>query len=199
MKLNLKMAMHTNMKYVFAVLVLALSGCGGGGGGGGTSGGPAITGVAATGAPAVGLVSLRVGSSSINPVTVFTSSDGSYSIPTSNLSGPVLLQVTTSSNKNLYSISPTSTGMANINPLTTIVTAVAASPTDLTQAFSATTSNINLYPIISKMSAAETGVHKVLAPMLAAFNVKGSLINSLYVADHTNVDALLDLIDCDIN
>lgn len=190
------MALHKKVKYVFALLVLTLSGCGGGSGDGG---GPAITGVAATGAPAVGLVSLRVGSSAINPISVYTSSDGSYSIPTGSLNGPVLLQVNTALNKNLYSISPGNSGVANINPLSTIVTAVAAAPADLTKAFAASKSDINLLPIIAKMTAADNAVQTVLAPMLAAFNVKGSLINSKYIANHADADAMLDLIDVSIN
>jgi len=109
--------------------LFVLSACGGGGGGGGGVPPPSATsttivGVAATGAPIVGTVTLKDVGGATTGVT--TSATGAFSLDVSGLTPPFFLQAAdTSGTVTLYSIAP-APGIANINPLSHLVVVAAA-------------------------------------------------------------------------
>ena len=110
------------------LLVGLLAGCGSGGGGSSSGGGgdvppsaapTTVVGVAATGAPIVGTVTLKdvVGATR----TATTSATGAFSLDVSGLTPPYILQVVNNPGTvTLYSIA-TSHGTANINPLSHLI------------------------------------------------------------------------------
>jgi hypothetical protein len=81
-----------------------------------------ISGTAATGAPLAG-VTLTLKDSTGKTASAITGSDGSYSIDTTGLVGPFLLQATTASGTKLYSVSAGSGASlaVNLTPLTDII------------------------------------------------------------------------------
>ena len=187
---------------VSSLLLVSLVGCGVGdhdpipGSGAGSAN--SVTGVAATGAPISGKVTLKDSSISTVELTTSTASDGTFAFNIENLTAPFIIR-TTSGGKTFYSIA-TGNGTANINPLTTIVVSVAAGGADL-DAFFASVTPDTLKTLVSKLSSAEIAVKTAFAPILDIFGVTAtkidsfSIINSLYVADHTGIDAMFDVID----
>ncbi|MBI5890275.1 MAG: hypothetical protein HZB47_06305 [Nitrosomonadales bacterium] len=181
------------------MLVLALSGCGGTGGGDnvGVNGpAPSITGVAATGGPIIGEITLKDSSSPAQVLHGMTSSDGSFVFNTTGLTAPYILRAT-AGGKNLYSISATDIGIANISPLTSIVVSVAAGGADLDALFNA--NPVDLAATVAAIPTAETAVQDALAPMLSLYGANGNILNSAFNANHAGADALLDVIDVTIS
>jgi mono/diheme cytochrome c family protein len=152
-----------------------------------------VTGVAATGRPIFGTVTLKDSSSPAVELTTSTASDGTFAFNTTNLTAPFILK-TSSGGKNYYSIATSGSGIDNINPLTTIVVIAAAGGADLDAIYTAGSAS-TLKALVSNLPAAEVLVQTALAPIFSQFGVGGSIINSTYAADHTGIDAILDVID----
>jgi len=189
---------------LFASLILGvaiIAGCGGGGGAkAGDGAAPAaakeVTGVAATGAPIVnGTVYLK--DSSDTPVErhELTSSDGSFTFDATGLKAPFLLK-TSSNHQNLYSIA-NDFGMTNITPLTSMVVVEAAQRDDL-DTFYGAYQPADLIAIAKKMHTAEDTIHNLFANLITTFDVKVSIVNGRFSANHTGYDALLDSITVSI-
>lgn len=152
----------------------------------------AVTGVAATGAPIFGTVTLKDASTPAQELTTATASDGTFIFDTAGLTAPFLLrsQVGTHS---YYSMATSGTGVTNINPLTTVVVSVAAGGTDLGTLYidwSSSTSE----SVMLGLPSADAAVQDALGPVFSQFGVSGSILNSTYVADHTGIDAILDVV-----
>jgi mono/diheme cytochrome c family protein len=182
------------------VLVSMFSGCGGSGGAT-TSGTPPITsntinGIAATGAPIVGVVSIKDSSLPSKELTAFTASDGSFAFSTSGLQAPFMLK-TSSGGKNLYSYSETSTGVINITPLTSIAASVAVGGANLDLLYSNATAT-SIAAAAANIADSVTIVHSVLFPLLNQYGVTGNILNAPFYANHTGVDSLLDMINVTI-
>ncbi len=201
---NLMLIPHTIVRSLFlVVLVLMFSGCGGGGASSvaGVTPVGGITGVAASGAPIVlGTVSLKDSSNpSINRTTT-TAADGSFVFNTAELAGlkaPFIITITNGANT-YYSIATTANGISNVNPLTTMVTSVAAGGADLPTLYNSWPSAASA-AATQNLTTADTAVQTALAPILTQFGVTGSLINSPFAADHTGADAMLDVIDITVS
>ncbi|MCX7171854.1 MAG: cytochrome c [Proteobacteria bacterium] len=202
-----------NKWHIFLALGLALllAGCGGGGGGGGnnsTSGSaniPApgtaasptstLAGVAATGAPVAGVVTLKDSSAVPQILTTATASDGSYSFNVAPLQAPFVLRTTyvdAGGSHALYSLS-SDAGTANITPLTTIALREAASGADLALFFDNNRA-AEIKAAAAKMPASVATLQNALAPLMQRFGVQGNLLTTPFTADHTGVDAMLDAI-----
>ena len=154
-----------------------------------------VTGVAATGAPIFGTVTLKDSSTPAVERTNFTRGDGTFSINAAGITAPFIIR-TMSGGKTFYSIA-TGSGITNINPLTTIVVSVAAGGADL-NALYATPTPQALNALVVKLPGAELSVKTALAPILSRFGVTGSIFNSVYVADHTGADALFDVVNVNL-
>jgi mono/diheme cytochrome c family protein len=192
------MVLHTINLPLF-MLILLLSGCGGSGGGDNVGVGgpaPAITGVAATGGPVVGVITLKDSSSPSVVLQELTASDGSFSFNTTGLKPPFILR-TTVGGKNLYSVATTDIGVANISPLTTVVTSVAAGGADLDALFNA--NPVDLAATVTGLANAESKVESALAPMLSLYGVSGNILSSSFSANHAGADALLDGINVTVS
>lgn len=154
-----------------------------------------VTGVAATGAPIFGTVTLKDSSTPAVERTNFTGGDGTFAFNTAGITAPFIIR-TTSGGKTLYSIA-TGNGTTNINPLTTIAVSVAAGGADLNAMYATPTAQA-LNALVLKLPSAELSVKTALAPILSRFGVSGSIFNSVYVADHTGADALFDVVNVNL-
>lgn len=180
---------------------VALTGCGGGGGGGGAGTTPppqqaqSLSGVAAAGLPVVGYVYLKDSANNTlgpNPIA----SDGSFTFDITGLTAPFYLRAQGSvagTSYDLYSAT-TSSGTANINPLTNLAVAGAAGVSDPSSVYN------NQTPITqANLDQAVTDIQNMLAPLLAAYNANINPITGAYTADHTGLDAVFDVVSVNIN
>jgi mono/diheme cytochrome c family protein len=197
LKLDIKSALRTvGLSFLLAV---ALAGCNGGTSpiaGPGPDNVNQVTGVAATGAPIIGKVTLKDSSSPAVELTTSTASDGSFAFDTAKLASPFIIR-TTSGTHTYFSVADSGSGIHNVNPLTTVIVSLAAGGVDLDTLYTAGSST-TLASIVKNLPTAETTVQTALEPILKKFGVTGSLMNSNYVADHTGVDAIFDVINISI-
>ncbi|MBI2317757.1 MAG: fibronectin type III domain-containing protein [Betaproteobacteria bacterium] len=177
-----------------------IAACGGAGGDGSAGSGansalappPVVSGVAATGAPMVGQVSLKDSSSAPKEKTTVTGSDGSFSFDVSEMKAPYMLKATGAvGGITMYSFAD-GPGTANINPLTSAAVANAAEVDDPEEAYqkldSATGDKIK-----SRLPASVTALQTKLKPLLGALDVDvEDPIKDEFRADHTGLDAVLD-------
>lgn len=111
-----------------------IAGCGSGGGGGPSAGvsSQVVSGVAATGSPLAGQVTLRDSSPERRDKVTVIASDGSFSIDVGDMHAPFLLRASGTADgvsRTLYSFAE-KPGTANINPLSTVAVANAADVDD---------------------------------------------------------------------
>lgn len=187
--------------FIAGVLSLAvLSGCGGGGGGGGTTTPPPqqaqkLSGVAAAGLPVVGYVYLKDSANNTlgpNPIA----SDGSFTFDITGLTAPFYLRAKGSvvgTSYDLYSATTTS-GTANINPLTNLAVAAAAGVSDPSTAYNNQTAITQ-----ANLDKAVTDIQNMLKPLLDAYNANINPITGAYTADHTGLDAVFDVVAVNID
>jgi len=127
-----------------AVVLTVLAACGGGGGGGSETSNPStpaattpITGTAAVGAAISGAA--VTAKCVMGNASTTTAADGSYSLPTTDLTTPCMLEVTFGSpTQKLHSIA-TKAGRTNITPITELATALAFSNSALTSLYGTVT------------------------------------------------------------
>ncbi|MEQ1532749.1 MAG: hypothetical protein HOO97_06795 [Sideroxydans sp.] len=179
---------------VILALVVSLSGCGAGKPLPGSGAIPVdgVTGVAATGAPIFGIVTLKDASTPSKVLTTSTASDGTFIFDTATLKAPFILSVTSNGNT-YYSIATEGSGITNINPLTTMVVSMAAGGADLKVFYNAWYAQNSMAAVLN-LPTADAAAQTTLATVLGQFGVTGSLINANYVANHTGADAMLDVI-----
>jgi mono/diheme cytochrome c family protein len=175
--------------------VIAGCGSGGGGDGGGTGvSSQLVSGVAATGSPLAGQVTIRDASPAHRDKSTVLASDGSFSIDVSDMQAPFLLRATGTADgvsRTLYSFSEKS-GTANINPLSTIALASAAGVDDPAAVFDHPDSG-TLEKVKSAMPSAVATLQTKLTPLLTEFNASTTNpVTSKFSADHTGLDAVFD-------
>lgn len=193
--------LSTLINLVFAItLTFLMTGCGGGASPGATPAPLAptniLSGVAATGAPIAGIVSIKDASVPSKELLVYTASDGSFAFNTSTLTAPFMLK-TSSAGKNLYAFSATGSGTINVTPLTSIAASVAVGGVDL-DLFYANLAPSNLNLAAANMADAVTVVQSTLFPLLNQYGVTGDLLTKPFYANHTGIDSLLDMINVTI-
>ncbi len=156
-----------------------------------------VSGVAATGAAIVGEVTLKDSSSPANiqgPDRI--SPDGNFSFDVTGLTPPFYIKAVEDITGNeFYSVSM-STGIGNINPLTNIAVAAAASVSDPADAFNDPAS----YPISQvALDQALSDLRDFLLPVLTAYSADINPLTDPFVADGTGLDAVLDDVNIDIS
>ena len=186
-------------------IVSIIAACGGGvDGSGGMSGaipsiGPGVSpqvvsGVAATGSPLVGQVTLRDSSSSRKDKATIIASDGSFSIDVADMRPPYLLKATGTADgarHTLFSFAD-QPGTANINPLTSVALANAAGVDDPALVFDQPDSAA-LERIRSRMAGSVTALRMKIMPLLTVFNAGSRDPHKhSFVADHDGLDGMFD-------
>lgn len=173
---------------------------------GGSSGTPPpppanlVSGVVATGAPLVGFVAVK--GSAGNIITANIDAQGKYSVDTSNLTLPLVLYASGISGGKAYSIISAATtsdvgNTVNITSLTDLVVS------NVVGSNSETFFNNPNYALLSvnNLTAAKDVLALRLEPMLTAAGLGAGfdLMNTAFNADHTGYDALLDLLDVQVD
>jgi cytochrome c len=182
---------------VMSALLFLFAGCGGGGGDTeSVAAAKMLTGVAATGAPVIGVVVLKDSSPTPVQLTTTTASDGSFAFNTTGLTPPFLLK-TTVGGRNLYSLA-TDSGIFNLTPLTTLALANAAGGADLDALF---TNHVQsaVNAAAARMTNAVGEVQTALAPLMSDFGVSTNILTGQFSANHTGIDAVLDAISVSIS
>ena len=183
---------------VLAVVVFIINGCGGGGGGSA----PVVSGVAASGSPLIGQVSMvdaKGTAAAGSPMTL--NPDGSFAFNVSGLTPPFIMKAAGTiggTSVTMFSVA-TGPGTANINPMSNIVFAAAAGVNDPALVF---TNPVTNAPKITDatLSKAVADMQTMMAPLLTAFNATGmNPVTGSYTANHTGLDAVFDVVQMPIN
>jgi hypothetical protein len=190
--------------------IAMLAACGGGGSSGsdsndaGSGSGPSISGTAAAGAPIIGQVTVKDANGVMRTTDI--RSDGSYSISVSGLTAPfvfraqgqvggrevILVSAATSADVN---------GTINITPFTDLIVANMAG--QLASSYFDSPDFAALTP--DELNAAKTQLTQRLLPILTSVGMEAGfdLLRSAFSADHTGIDAVLDVVrvtvDADTN
>ena len=191
---------NTTAAILLSSLLLLVSGCGGGGG---SPPAPAVTvsGVAAAGSAIVGTVSLKDSAATPKELTFTTTaaSGGAFSFEVTGLTKPFMLKVTGvagtgGSSYTLYSLAADQ-GTANINPLSNLVLAVAASRGDLENLYGSSDRS-RMQNIATSLGQALLEVRATLAPFAQAYPVVATAnpITDSYTANGSGLDGMLDLV-----
>ncbi len=193
----LKRAGATIMAVGLLLIGALIAGCGSGGGGGGDGAGvspQAVSGVAATGSPLVGQVTLRDSSSVRKDKVTVIANDGSFSIDVADMQGPFILKATGSADgvsRTMFSFAD-KPGTVNINPLSTVAVASAAGVDDPATVFDKPDA-ATLDKIKSGMPGSVNTLKLKLKVLLDGFSVASAdPIRDPFTADHTGLDGLFD-------
>ena len=157
---------------------------------------PQVNGVAASGAPVVGTITLTDASVPARTRTIMSAANGSFSIDVSGLTPPFVLTVkwTDSSGTNqLYSFT-LGPGTANINPFSNAAFAAAAQvdPSTLT-----TNMDPSLMRALSDRDRRQTVIQQLMQKLSSLFALYGTTQNPVddeYEADHTGLDGMFDAV-----
>ena len=160
----------------------------------------AISGVAAGGAPVIGNVEITdsLGQQKGAPILA----DGRYSVDVRDMTGPFILKASgeVGGNSVTYYSAGLKTdvgGIINITPFTDLI--VSSLTATLAEKFFSLPSNMGQISRLitqDKLEAAQTALYQKLLPVLQQMGVGGSLdlLRTVFNADHTRLDAVLDLI-----
>ena len=212
---------HTNQKghfvsknkmiksgFLFVTLTLAIvlfQNCSAGGGGAAATPGTTasvVSGVAVAGAPIVGTVTIKDSSSPAITKFVTISANGSYTIDVAGLTAPFMLRADGSVGGRSYSIysgaaAADINGNINVTPLTDLIVANIAGQLASTYFTSGNFATLTTAELNSQTSALQAR----LLPILTAAGVSGSidLLRSSFAADHTGLDAALDVLRIEVD
>lgn len=204
MKKNISMLREKgalNFKIIFLCLAASLMfiacGSSGGGGDGSTGGGgggtTTVSGVAAAGAPIVGIVNVKGanGATASSPIEL----DGSYSIDVTDLAAPYILYAEGAVNGKSIAIysAAIAAGTINITPITDFILRNALGG----QAEDAYNNWDTAQVSEDNLNVAENDVQNQLAPLLTGAGVTFDvdLISTAFNTDQTGMDAVLDALD----
>lgn len=195
--------MNWNNKTVIVAMILCLSlvGCGGGGGSNGNPGAGSqpvtLSGIAAAGAPIAGIVNVKGanGATASSPI----GSDGTYSIDVTDLTAPyILFAEGTVNGKSIKIFSAgVAAGTVNITPVTDFILRNALAGSAETAFSNWTTAQVSE----AALSTAETNAQAQLGPLLNGAGVSSdiNLLTTPFSANHTGLDAVLDVISISYN
>jgi len=188
------------------VLPILVAGCGGGGDSAGTSQQSSIStqvvsGVAATGAPLVGEVTLRDSAPEHKEKVVVISGDGSFSVDVSDMRAPYVMRAAGTAEggrHTLYSFAE-GPGVANINPLTSAALASAAGVDDPAEVFDRP-DTAELEKVRRGMPAAIAALGVRLRPLMEVFEVADrDPHRQRFRADHDGLDGMFDSVRVEIS
>lgn len=178
-----------------------LAGCGGGGGGSSSGGGSTtLSGTAAGGAAVIGNVLVT----DINGKTAGSTIDstGHYSVDVSGLTAPFVLKAygTVGNTSVTYYSAATSSdlgGTVDITPFTNLIISNIAA--QLAETYFSSPANVASFATTltpTALANAESSLQSTLAPVLTQMGLSSSisLLHASFSADHTGLDAALDLI-----
>jgi len=176
-----------------------IAGCGSGGGSGDGAGSSSqVSGVAATGSPLAGQVTLKDSSSVRNEKGTDIKDDGSFAIDVAGMTPPFILKATGTSDgvdRTMFSFAEKA-GTANINPLSNAAVANAAGVEDPAELFdksdSATLDKIKT-AMPTSMPVAVKNLQAKLKTLLVAFAADSTdPVTGPFKADHDGLDDLFD-------
>ncbi len=182
--------------------ILVLAGCGGGGG---TPPATTLSGTVAGGAAVVGNVIVTDSKGATKSAPIGTA--GQYSIDVSGMTGPFLLKAsgTVGNTSVTYYSAATSAdfgGTVNVTPFTDLIVSNIAAQLAVNY-FSdpAKLATIGTLITPANLAAAETALQAKLQPVLNALGLGASvdLLHQAFTADHTGLDAMLDLVKVTTN
>ena len=189
-----------------AVASLFLVGCGGGGG----SSAPAapstlLSGTAAGGAAVIGSVIVTDSKGATKSGNI--EANGHYSIDVNGMTGPFVLKAagTVGNTSVTYYSAATDADLGatvNVTPFTNlIVSNIAAQMAETYFSDPANIAKIGTLITPANLVAAETALQAKLQPVLTALGVSDSidLLRSTFAADHSGMDAVLDLVKVEVN
>jgi hypothetical protein len=186
---------------VLAVAVMAtsviLGACSGGGGGAASPpASPTVSGVAAAGAPIIGFAYLKDSATPAvtrGPVTI--ANNGSFSFDVAGLTPPFILKVEGSvggQSVKLISVA-TGAGTANVNPITNIAVAAATQENDPSVVYDAPSGYVADLTQ-ANLNTAVGQIQTMLQSLLTAYNTTTDPLTGNYSANHTGLDAVLDVV-----
>jgi len=190
-----------------ALASLFLAGCGGGGGGTAVSVVPStmLSGTVAGGAAVIGTVIVTDSKGATKGGTI--EANGSYSIDVSGMTGPFVLKAAGTVGNTTVTYYSAATvadigGTVNVTPFTNLIVSNIAA--QLAENFFSNPDNIaKIGTLITpeKLAAAETALQAKLQPVLTALGISDSidLLRSSFAADHSGMDAVLDLVKVEVN
>lgn len=184
-------------------VALVLTGCGGGSSGGGDGGGggnESVSGTAAAGAPLVGFVGAK--DSAGGTATAEILPDGSFELPVTGLTPPVLIYASGIAGGNAYQLlsvvfEDDVNGTVNITPITDLIigNTVSDSPQDFFN-------NPNFTVLTQEaVEAEEENLKARLKPLLDGLGVEEDfdLRNSSFAADRSGFDGILDVLEVTVD
>ena len=191
----LKRARATVTALSLVTIVALVAGCGGGGGGDSAGVSPqVVSGVAATGSPLVGQVTLRDSSSARKDKATVIANDGTFAIDVSDMTAPFLLKASGTADgvdRTLYSFAD-KPGIANINPLSSVAVANAAGVDDPATVFDKADA-ATLDKMKSGMPGSVNTLKSKLKVLLDGFSVANTdPVKDPFTADHTGLDGMFD-------
>ncbi len=186
-----------------AVLLLGATGCGGGSTA--VTPIPTLSGTAAAGGPIIGTVTVK-GSAGSVPLTrtVTIAADGKYTVDVSGMVAPFMLNASGTVGGTSYSlhsaaVSTDVNGNINITPLTDLIVANVAGQIASTYFASGNFSTLTAAELTAQETALQARIQDVLNAVPGG-GVAASidLLRSSFAADHTGLDAALDVLRVDI-
>lgn len=198
------MTSEWNSRFVsLATAALLASACGGGGGGGSgtpTPPGRTLRGTAAAGAPLIGTVTVKDAAGRTRGGVI--DRDGRYVVDVSGLTAPFMVRADGRVGGKAYSLYSAGVetdlgGTLNVTPLTDLIVANVAH--DLAAARFASGDFSAFTP--AALAAREAELQAALTPLLGALGVAASvdLLRMSFAADHSGLDAALDLLDVEVD
>ncbi len=152
-----------------------------------------VSGVAATGAPVHGTVTLKDSSMPSKGMTATTAADGSFSFTVGGLQPPYVLRAAWNgdgSSQELYALAD-GPGTTNINPLTNAAFVAAANVADPAM-FAGDPDASMIQAAHQNMKSVMEKLKTKLAQLFALYGVTQDPEEDEYEADHTGLDALFD-------
>jgi len=182
------------------ILSFVITGCGAGKTDAPGAAPQSVTGVAATGAPIVGVVTLQDSSEPAQARTATTAVNGSFSLDVSGLNPPFILTVEWTDgtgHHKMYSFAE-QPGTTNINPFSNAVFAAAAGISDQVS-LAGNLDPALLRTVASRHRAAMENLRTALAPLFAQYQTTSNPVSDRFEADHTGLDALFDDVKIFVN
>lgn len=189
------------------MLMFLLSGCGGSGGDSPAGGGPVVpastlSGTAAAGAAIIGQVTVKDSSTPVQSKSAQIEADGNYTIDVTGMTPPFVLRAEGTVGGRTYKLHSYAQaadlgGTVNVTPFTDLIVANAAGQLASTLFDNGDFSSLTA----AEVAAQETALQAKLQTVLTALGVDAAvdLLHTAFSADHTALDAALDLVRVEID